>query len=603
MVFGKYINKYYLKYLIFFILGVAALLLVDWVQLYLPEFLGRIVGILQANPNGLNQEHVTEVLTIVVKILIVGVLMFTGRMGWRFALFTTSLNIESNLRDDMFLKAERLSSSYYQQNKVGTVMAWFSNDLQAIEENCGFGIVMIGDAIFLTVFTLFKMFKMNWLLTVIALVPCIFIVIWGAYCEKLMTENWDRRQKSFDALYDYTQENFTGIRVIKAFVKEIQEIAAFKKVARKNYDTNIKFSKLSIILDVILEIIIALIFSLLTGFGGYFIVMTIKQTPIHIFNYEVLLNAEEFVTFTGYFDSLIWPMIALGQIITMRSRAKASLERISNFLDTPEDITNAPDVEELRDCKGNIEFKNFHFTYPGSDHDCLENVNVKINQGEIIGVIGRLGSGKSTLFNSLLRLYNVDEGTLFIDGKDIMKLDFHSVRANVAYCPQDNFLFSSSIKSNIAFANPNGLSDDEIIEASNFSDIHKDIVDFRDKYETVAGERGVTLSGGQKQRISIARAYAKKAPIMILDDSVSAVDVKTEENIIKDIRELRKGQTTIVIASRVSTIRHLDKILVMKKRQVEAFGTHDELMKISPTYQKMVYLQTLEKELNEKKGA
>ena len=599
MVFGKYINKYYLKYIGFYLIGIVALFLVDWVQLYIPEFLGNVVKILKDNPNGLNYGQIEEILTIVLKTVIVGVLMFLGRMGWRLALFTTSKKIESNLRDEMFLKAERLSSSYYQENKVGAIMAWFSNDLSSIEEMTGFGIVMIGDAVFLSICAIFKMIKVDLVLSIIALVPIILIVIWGAICEKIMTKNWESRQQAFDELYDFTQENFTGIRVIKAFVKEVQEIHAFKKVARRNYDANIKFAKLSVVLDVIIEIIIAFIASLLIGFGGYFILQNILGNPVTMFNYSIKLEADKLVEFVGYFDSLIWPMIALGQIISMHSRAKASLGRISKFLDTPEDIQNKEGAIKIENCRGEIEFKHFNFTYPKSNHSIIHDVSIKIKPGEIIGVVGRLASGKSSLFNSLSRLYNVEKNTLFIDGHDIMDLDFNSLRENIAYCPQDNFLFSSSIKSNISFGFENGLSDEEIIDAAKFSDIDADIQTFKEKYNTISGERGVTLSGGQKQRISIARAYSKKAPIMVLDDSVAAVDMKTEENIIKNIKTLRKNQTTIVIASRVSTIKTLDRILVLNKGKVEAFGTHKELLKKSPTYKKMVHLQALEKSLDE----
>ena len=315
-----------------------------------------------------------------------------------------------------------------------------------------------------------------------------------------------------------------------------------------------------------------------------------------IFGHTIDLSAGDLVVFIGFFETLIWPMIAMGQIVSMRSRAKTSLKRVSNFLNQDEEIHNPENAHVLTDVLGKIEFKNYSFSYPGSKNHSLENVSFVINAGETIGIVGKIGSGKTTLVNSLLRLYNIEKGTIFIDGNDIMECDIQSIRNCIGYVPQDNFLFSDKIKNNIAFSNHN-LDFSRIQNAARFADVDDNINGFRNGYDTVSGERGVTLSGGQKQRISIARAYAKEAPIMIMDDSVSAVDVKTEENILKNIKEYRNGKTTIVIASRVSTVQHMSRILVLNEGHVEAFDTHDNLLKISPTYQKMVFLQELEKEV------
>ena len=289
-------------------------------------------------------------------------------------------------------------------------------------------------------------------------------------------------------------------------------------------------------------------------------------------------------------------MIAMGQIVAMRSRAKASLNRVAKFLDADEDIKNPKNAFVLENVSGKITFKNFSFTYPDGDQNykSLENVSFEINAGESVGIVGKIGSGKSTLVNSLLRLYNVEEGTIFIDDHDLMKCDITSIRDSIAYVPQDNFLFSDKIYNNIAFSN-RSIDRVKIENAAKFADVHDNIAGFKNGYDTLSGERGVTLSGGQKQRIAIARAYLKDAPIMIMDDSVSAVDVKTEETILHNIHEQRRGKTTIVIASRVSTVSHLDKILVLNDGKIEAFDTPKNLLEISPTYKKMVYLQELEK--------
>ena len=590
LLFGKHINKYYVKYLWLLFLGVLALLFVDWVQLLLPDYVGDIVEIID---NGIGEE---EIPLIVGKIMIAGFCMFFGRMVWRYTIFYASHGMAHGIRKDMFAKAERLSRDFYHKNKIGSVMAWFTNDLENVEEFFGFGTVMIIDAIFLSMFALIKMFALNVVLALFILPPIILIIVWGALVERIMSKKWDERQKAFDKLYDFSQENFTGIRVIKAFVKENQEIFAFSKIARKNAKVNVSFGRLHVLFDVLIEIIIGLIVSSLFGFGGYFVWCAVNgQKP---FGFDTVLKISDLVKFHGYFDSLVWPMIALGQIVSMFARSKTSLRRISAFLDAPEDIKSPENAIILENVKGEITFKDFNFSYPAAFKTSLKNINLTIKPGETIGIVGKVGSGKTTLANSLLYFYNVAKGTLFIDGKDLSECDITSIRDCISYVPQDNFLFSDTIENNILFGKKDGTIEDAK-NAAIFADVDSNINDFKNGYQTVSGERGVTLSGGQKQRISIARAFVKNAPIMIMDDSVSAVDTKTEETILKNIVKERAGKTTIIVASRVSTVHKLDKIIVMRKGEVEAFDTPKNLLKISPTYQKMVRLQELEKESKE----
>ena len=600
MVFEKHMRKYYLRYMILYILGIASLVAVDYAQTFIPEYLGNIVSIIEDNTAGLIQfnDALVKVTEIAIYILIVAVVMFFGRMLWRFTLFNASGRIEGGLRHDMFLKSERLSQKYYHENKVGSIMSWFTSDLETIEEYCGFGTVTMVDAFFLGILVIVKMVQLDFVLAIIAFIPMILIIVWGFLIEKFMSKKWTERQEYFDSLYDFTQETFTGIRVIKAFVKENAELHAFAKIARKNKDTNVSFARISVIFDVLIEIIIAAIMSMLLGFGGYAVYSCATGTPMIIFGHEINMTAGMLVTFISYFDLLIWPMIAMGQIVAMRSRAKASMKRVAAFLDAPEDIKNPENAYVLENVKGKITFKNFSFRYPDSqaNMNSLNNVTFEINAGESIGIVGKIGCGKSTLVNSLLRLYNVDKGSIFIDDHDLMECDIKSIRDAIAYVPQDNFLFSDKIYNNIAFSD-RSIDRVKIENAARFADVHDNIADFKNGYDTLSGERGVTLSGGQKQRIAIARAYLKGSPIMIMDDSVSAVDVKTEEKILANIHEYRKGKTTIVIASRVSTVSKLDKILVLKDGEVEAFDTPKNLLEISPTYKKMVYLQELEKEV------
>ena len=590
MLFGKHVNRYYLKYLWLFIIGIAALITVDYIQLFIPKYLGEVVDILQTGGD------TNRIFTLGFYVLAVAGGMFLGRFLWRVTLFNAAFRIEADMRHKMFLKAEALPRQYYHDNKVGSVMSWFTNDLETISDYFGWGTVMIIDSLFLSVITVIEMIRLDFVMSIICFLPVILIIIWGAITEKYMALKWEQRQKAYDELYDFSQENFTGIRVIKAFVKETKEIHAFAKVAKKNADVNVSFARLSVIFDVVIEIIIALMLAIVLIFGGWFVYLFNHDQTFIFFGYEEKITASKLVEFIGYMDILIWPMIALGQVVPMRSRSKASLKRISAFLDSEITVHSPKNAIKLDEVKGNISYRNFNFKYPTYEAINLKNINLDIKAGESIGVVGKIGSGKTTLVNVLLMLYNVEPDTLFIDGHDIMSLDIDSLRDHIAYVPQDNFLFSDSIEHNINFGLENGTEETARMGAI-FAGVDDDVRGFNKGYQTISGERGVTLSGGQKQRISIARAYVRNAPILILDDSVSAVDTKTEETILRNITNERKGKTTLVVASRISTVNHLDKIIVLNDGEVEAFDSPKNLLKISPTYQKMVKLQELESEV------
>ncbi len=596
MLLGKHINKYYKKYWYYFLIGVIFLVLVDYIALFIPKYLGIIVDLFVENydPNAIYN----QVLMMSIYVLLIGLAMMVGRIIWRLSIFAASKRIEANIRQEMFDKATRLSADFYRDNKVGTIMVWFSNDVETIEEYFSWGTVMLVDALFLSTLVIVKMFMLNPILTLITFVPLILIIIWGMLVEKVMSRLWEERQKAYDRLYDFSEENFTGIRVIKAFIKERKEIKAFAKVAKNNADVNVRFVRISVIFDIVIEVICALITFFILAFGGYLIYLKVNGQDLTLFNMniKITLSAGELVEFYGYYDSIIWPLIALGQIITMRARAKTSLHRISRFLDAPETVKSPIDAIVLKDVKGKIEFRNFSFRFLDGDSDALKNISFTIMPGEKVGIVGKVGCGKTTIANILTRIYNIEENTVFIDDVDIMKADIPSLRKAVSYVMQDNFLFSDTVKNNIAFSDI--ASNSECVKrAAHFANVDKDIENFDKGYDTVSGERGVTLSGGQKQRISIARAFMLNSPIMILDDSVSAVDVSTEETILKNIQEERENKTTIVIASRVSTVSHFDKILVLNEGKVEAFGSPEELLNVSETYKRMVYFQTLEKEV------
>ena len=591
MLFERHINKYYKKYWFLFLIGIVALIVVDVAQTFIPKFLGQIVD--ENNQIGVDLK---ELGIIIGWIMLCAGIMFVGRFTWRLSIFRASTGIAAGVRGEMFDKAERLSASYYHETKVGNVMNWFTSDIEEISDFFGWGTVMIIDAVFLSASALFRMFSLNVWLSLISMIPISLIAVWGALVDRFMTKKWEQRQGEFDKLYDFAQENFMGIRVIKSFVKQTKEIHSFAKIARKNQDVSVGFARLNVFFDAIIESILVIEMAFMLGLGGYFVYATVTGTPIVLFGQTIELTIGQLIEFIGYIDLIIWPMVALGQIISMRSRAKGSLRRIGAFLDTPEDIKNPENAVKLVDAKGEIEFRNLTFTYPGYNHPSLVDISFHIKPGEHIGLVGKIGSGKTTVVNSLLREYNVNRGQIFVDGVDLMDVDIPSLRESVAYAPQDNFLFSDRIENNIAFS-ADEPDHEKVVEAAKFADVHDNIVAFTNGYDTVSGERGVTLSGGQKQRISIARAFYKDAPILIMDDCVSAVDAKTEETILHNIATKRAGKTTLLIASRISSVRQMDRIMVFEGHHLLAMGSHDELMKTCPAYQHMVFLQELEKEV------
>ncbi len=588
MVFGKYINKFYKKYFWYFFFGILTLIFVDYIQTFIPEITGRIVN--EIIDGKITESNMELLLKEVLYIGMIGAGMFVGRFLWRICIFGEAIRIQADLRSEMFKKTEILSQRYYKENKTGAILAYFSNDLETLEEAFGFGIVQLIDGIFLLIISLIKMLRLEPKLTLILLIPLVLLGISAFFVDKVLERKYKKRQEAYENMSDFAQENFTGIRVIKAFVKQKKEFRRFAKEAKNNKDTNIDFAKSNCLLEIVFDLLIYLVFGIIMFGGSYLVYLNIKSLG------EQGITVGDLVTFIGYADTLIWPVFALAGTINLVARARTSYNRIANLLDEKVEIVD-DEVVCPESLKGEIEFKNFSFAFPDDpDNNVLKNINLHIQTGETIGVVGKIGCGKSTLVNMLFRLYNVNEGTLFIDGYDIMHLPIKMVRATIGYCPQDNFLFSDSIRNNIAFSN-HDMPFEEVIKAAEFADVKSNIEGFVDQYETLIGEKGVSLSGGQKQRISISRAIVKDPKILVLDDSVSAVDVKTEETIISNIKHMRKGKTTILIASRVSTVMSLDKILVLNEGQIEAFGTHEECLNNSKIYARMVELQTLEKEM------
>ena len=587
MIFGKHINRYYIKYGLWLLFGLAALVVVDVLQLIIPNMYqllvnGLSMGVVEVNGALVPFDFDFLLDEICMPMVFIIICMVIGRFLWRVCFFGAAIKVETDLRDRMFDNARHLSREYYQVNKVGNLMSLFTNDLDTIQECYGWGVMMFCDALMMGALAVSKMWKMDRMLTVLSLIPMAFLLASSTIVGARLTKKWDIRQEAFSRLSDFAQESFSGIAVIKAFVKEAKELWAFQELNVENEDANIDHTKTSVLFRILVMLFVESVICVILGYGGYLV-------------YRGSFNAGQLVEFIGYFNSVIWPIMAVSELIDMTSRGKASLERVSELLDAEVNVKDRPGVRDLEGIRGRIEFRDLTFRYPDGEYDALENISFTIEAGENVGLVGKTGSGKTTLVDLILRTYNVPDGTVFVDGHDVNDVSIRSVRAGCAYVPQDNFLFSDTIENNISFGAA-GARHEAVVGAARLADVDSNISEFQLGYDTVLGERGVTVSGGQKQRISIARALLKNAPILILDDSVSAVDTKTEKTILENLRSTRAGKTTILIAHRISTIEKMDKILFIENGRLEAVGKHQELYDSCEAYRKMVDLQRLEEE-------
>ena len=588
MIFGKHINRYYIRFLPLILLGLGALVMVDWMQLLIPGLYELVINGMNhgfVTVDGVQQPFTMAFLLDHICLPLLGIIacMVIGRLLWRVCFMGSAIRMETDMRRRMFAHCKNLSREYYQVNKVGNLMSLFTNDLDNLQECYGWGIMECCDALFLGGLAIYRMWTMDPLLTAFCLIPMGFLMASSILVGNYMSKKWERRQEAFSNLSDFSQESYSGIAVIKAFVKEGKELWMFSKLNKENEKTNIEFTRASVLFRIMVMCFVESVICVILGYGGYLV-------------HEGSFNAGQLVAFIGYFDAIIWPIMAVADLIDMTSRGTASLKRISELLDAKVDMTDAPDVQPLSDVQGDIEFRNLNFRYPDGEENALHNVSFTIRAGENIGLVGKTGSGKTTLVDLILRTYNVPDGTLFVDGHDVNTVPIRDVRAACAYVPQDNFLFSDTIANNISFGDRGKKNEASIRHAAKLADVDSNIREFQQGYETVLGERGVTVSGGQKQRISIARALLKDAPILILDDSVSAVDTKTEKTILDNLRTTRAGKTTILIAHRISTIEQMDRILFVEDGTVTAMDTHENLYKTCASYRKMVDLQKLEEE-------
>ena len=565
--------------------GILALAAVDLMNVYIPQFTGQITDGLKAGTIGMD-----GVWRLIGLIILMGAAMAAGRFGWRYFIFGAALDVRRRLQEDLFAHLEKLSMRYYNEHKTGDLMAHFTNDMRSVQMLMGPTVVTAFDATVMLIMVLGKMmFYVDMRLTLVAVIPLLLIMYGDYYYGKVMHRKFFAKQRAFSDLTDQVQEAVSGIRVIKAFVQERQELAAFARVNRLNQDRNMAVARTQALFMPLLDLVIGVSGLLTLLYGGY---LTIAG--------EITLG--QFEAFNLYIAMLVWPMLAAGECITFISQGMASLKRIRTILDEKPEIVDGAEVKDVAALRGEIDLDGLTFAYPDQeDVTVLDSIRIHVDQGSTLAVLGRTGSGKSTLANLLLRLYDAKSDMIRIDGRPICEIPLSVLRRDVAYVPQESFLFSDTLERNIAFG-AERKSREEIQRAARDACIHSNIMDFPEGYDTMVGDRGVTLSGGQKQRSAIARALLKDAPILILDDALSAVDTDTEEQILHNLRVNRAGRTTIIIAHRISTIQNADRILVLDEGRAAEYGAHEELMALGGIYRSIHDKQQLEKQLREEGG-
>lgn len=520
--------------------------------------------------------------------LIVGFAFVAGYMTFltRQTIIVVSRKIEYDLRNDFLAHIQKLPLSYFQNTPTGDLMAHATNDISAVRNALGPGIMYPSDTFMTFSMALTLMFVKDWSLTLVALVP-LPLVSYAVYkLGKIIHEKFNERQEQYSLLTTRAQENLSGIRVVKAYVREEYEIGLFEKLSWVYLKKNLVLAKAQSIMWPMMYMLVGISLVITVYFGGL----------------QVIAGKISIGTLTAFFtylSMLIWPMIAFGWVTNIIQQGAASMERLAKIFDTVPEIRDSEETDILiKHIDGEIEFKNVSFTHKGAAKPTLKNIDLKIPKGTTLAVVGYTGSGKSTFVNLLPRLYDVTEGELLIDGINIKKIPLEVLRSHVGCVPQETFLFSESISENISYG-VDSVSQEEVREAAEISQIAKDVNDFPQQFETALGERGITLSGGQKQRTSIARAVLREPKILILDDALSSVDTYTEEAILKRLRRVMENRTSIIISHRISTVKDADLIVVMDKGQIVERGRHDELVDLGGIYANLHYKQLLERELEQ----
>ncbi|WP_160719840.1 ABC transporter transmembrane domain-containing protein [Bacillus sp. USDA818B3_A] len=558
-----------------YISGILVLLFVAVLQLIPP----KIIGILT---DDIHEGTITagRLIQWMIVLIAVGLMMYILRYYWRIMIFGSSVKLSRLLRDRLYYHFTKMSPSFYQKSRIGDLMAHATNDLSAIQQTAGMGVLTLVDSLSTGGFVIIAMaFTISWKLTLICLIPLPFMVILTSWFGTMLHKSFHKAQEAFSSLNDKTQESITGIKVIKTFGQEQEDIEDFRKQSEDVVQKNIVVAKIDSLYDPTISIIVGISFFLSITFGAKYVL-----------NGELTIG--ELIAFTTYLGLLIWPMLAFGWLFNIVERGRASYDRVIALLNEKVEITDRPDaIDDMP--MGDIEYRINEFTYPGDVRHILTEIFFSLKKGETLGIVGKTGSGKTTLLKLLIREFEGFQGEILFGGNPIHTYKLEKLREAIGYVPQDHFLFSATVAENIAFTNPE-VSSDEIERAAKLANIHEDILQFTDGYQTVVGERGVSLSGGQKQRISIARALLMNPEVLVLDDSLSAVDAKTEEAILSSLRQNREGKTTIITSHRLSAIQHANLILVIDEGKIMERGKHEELMENDGWYKEMYLRQQLE---------
>ena len=574
---SKYARSFVKKYKWSYLLGMAALIYIDVLQTEVPIIVGGVIDGIKA---GIFVE--STVWGQVSRMLFIAAAVFIGRNIWRHCIFGASRKIERDMRNDLYAHLQTMPASYFQEHKAGEMMAYMTNDIEAVRMVFAVTVMMGLDCLTIGLSTIYKMLRhIDIGLTLMAVIPMFLVAVVTLVMGREMHRRFRLRQEAFSDLSDFTQEKLNGIKVIKAFVQEQKELQAFEKVNNRSKEANIRQAKLEAFMFPFMRAIAGLCVALAIGYGGYIAILG-------------RISVGQFSAFIAYLNMLIWPIASIGRIINVITRGSASMARIEAVMQTQPEIVDKPGVPAMEKLEGEIAVKNLTFRYPGDNRDTLENINFTVKKGETLGIVGRTGSGKTTLVNLMLRVFDPQQDQIFVGGKEIHDVSLKSLRKTFGYVPQDNYLFSDTIAGNITFGDRTKTQAD-VEEAAKQACVHDNIVDFTQGYETMVGERGVSLSGGQKQRVSIARALILDPEVLILDDSVSAVDTDTEEKILSHLRESRKGKTNIIIAHRISTLQNADHIIVLDEGRIAEEGNHESLLEQGGIYAEMYNQQLLEK--------
>lgn len=563
-----------------YLIGIMALLFVNFTQSYIP-------GLIRNAVNGISEGLLDSggILKEVSWILGLALLMAVGRWAWRIYVMGTSRIIECDLREKLYLHFETLSQSFYNNHKTGDLMAHATNDVGAVRQALGNGVLLTFDAISLIAMSFILMLRTNPSLTIYSLLPLPIMVFVSVFLSRIIGARFRIVQEEFANLTGKVQENISGMRVVKAFVQEKAEIENFRTANKKNFQAQMAMVRIANLMRPLSMLVGAATFIVIIWYGGSLVI-------------EGTLLFGDLMAFTMYLGNMTWPLLNLGWLFNLLNRSKASMLRLWELFSAEAEVKDSCLTNSSLDkISGEIEFRNLSFNYPNSDL-VLEDINWKIKKGSKVAIVGKTGSGKTTIAQLLLRVYNPNPRELLIDGRDILEYPLKTLRDNISAVPQDNFLFSATIAENIAFGKSEAaISEIEI--ASKKAGVYDNIMDFPEKFQTRVGERGVTLSGGQKQRVSIARALIKNSPVLILDDSLSAVDTATEDLILNNLRASSEEKTVIIIAHRISTIEDCDDIIVLDEGRIIEKGKHQDLVALGGFYAELYRKQLLEEQIKQ----